>query len=166
MDLTRRQMLRMGGLALVAVAVGACGRGDRIGAVAADSEFEVTLSEAEWRQRLTSEQFNVLRREATESPYSSPLNDEHRAGIFRCAGCDLELFASATKFDSNTGWPSFWEPLPDAVGTRTDNSLGMRRTEVHCRQCGGHLGHIFDDGPPPTGERWCINGLSLRFEPA
>lgn len=165
MDLTRREMLRVGGLTLAAIALGACRPGS-IGASASSESFEVSLSDEEWRERLTREQYRVLREEGTERPYSSPLDDELRAGIFHCAGCDLALFSSKTKFDSRTGWPSFWEPLPDAVGTKPDNSLGMARVEVHCRRCGGHLGHVFEDGPPPTGERWCINGVSLRFEPA
>jgi peptide-methionine (R)-S-oxide reductase len=134
---------------------------------AADTElFEVTHSEAEWRKLLTSAQYAVLRQEGTERPYSSPLNSEHRNGIFSCAGCKLNVFSSNTKFDSGTGWPSFWAPLERSVGTRTDTSLGMTRTEVHCRRCGGHLGHVFDDGPKPTGLRYCINGLALTFTPA
>ena len=107
----------------------------------------------------------MLRQEDTERPGSSPLNGEHRMGTFSCAGCALPLFASTTKFDSGTGWPSFWKPLDNAVATRTDKSFGMARTEAHCRRCGGHLGHIFDDGPPPTGLRYCMNGLSLAFTP-
>lgn len=157
-------MLRLGGLASVAILLGACRPGS-IQATEAGA-FEFSLSEEEWRDRLTPEQYQVLREEGTERPYSSPLDNEHRAGIFRCAGCDLALFSSTTKYDSRTGWPSFWEPLPDAVGTRPDNSLGISRVEVHCRRCGGHLGHVFEDGPAPTGQRWCINGVSLRFEPA
>ena len=123
-------------------------------------------TEAEWRQALTPEQFAVLRKHATERPGSSPLTAEHRPGTFGCAGCGLPLFASAAKFDSGTGWPSFSAPLEGAVGTREDRSLFMRRTEVHCRRCGGHLGHVFDDGPKPTGLRYCINGVALAFEPA
>lgn len=128
-------------------------------------QFEVTLSDAEWRRKLDPASFAVLRREATERAYSSPLNNEHRRGIFACKGCSLPLFSSATKFDSGTGWPSFWRPLPKAVATRRDRKLGYVRTEVHCRRCGGHLGHVFDDGPPPTGLRYCMNGLALRFVP-
>jgi peptide-methionine (R)-S-oxide reductase len=108
----------------------------------------------------------VLRESATERPYTSPLNDEHREGVFRCAGCDLDLFSSSTKFDSGTGWPSFWQPLPGAVGTERDTSFGMIRTSVHCARCGGHLGHVFEDGPKPTGLRYCMNGLALKFMPA
>ncbi|MGE0799479.1 MAG: peptide-methionine (R)-S-oxide reductase MsrB [Lautropia sp.] len=127
--------------------------------------FEVRYTDAEWRARLTAAQYQVLRHEGTEEPGSSPLNHEHRPGVFSCAGCELQLFSSATKFDSGTGWPSFWKPLPNAIGTRTDRSYGMVRTEVHCRRCGGHLGHVFEDGPPPTGLRYCMNGLSLNFTP-
>jgi peptide-methionine (R)-S-oxide reductase len=127
--------------------------------------FEVTHTEAEWRKLLTPAQFKVLRQHGTERPGSSPLNDEKRAGTFQCAGCQLALFSSTTKYDSGTGWPSFWEPLEGAVGTREDTSLFMTRTEVHCRRCGGHLGHVFNDGPPPTGLRYCINGVALTFVP-
>lgn len=127
--------------------------------------FEVALSDAEWRQRLSPAQYEILRREGTERPYSSPLNDEHRAGIFACAGCAQALFSSRTKFESHTGWPSFWTPLERAVGTRADRSFGMVRTEVHCSRCGGHLGHVFDDGPKPTGLRYCMNGLAMTFHP-
>lgn len=128
--------------------------------------YEITLSDAEWHRRLTPAQYTILRDAGTERPFSSPLNDEHRHGTFACAGCDLALFSSATKFDSHTGWPSFWKPLDHAVGTNADSSFGMVRTEVHCRRCGGHLGHVFDDGPPPTGLRYCMNGLALTFHPA
>ncbi|MFZ5749364.1 MAG: peptide-methionine (R)-S-oxide reductase MsrB [Pseudomonadota bacterium] len=127
--------------------------------------FELNLTEAQWRKRLTPAQFYILRQEGTERPYSSPLNDEHRAGVFSCAGCALPLYASKTKFDSHTGWPSFYAPLPKAVVTRADNSFGMARTEVRCRRCGGHLGHVFNDGPPPTGKRYCMNGAAMTFRP-
>ena len=120
------------------------------GVLAAQS-FEVTHTEEEWRALLTPEQFTVLRQSATERPFTSPLLEEHRAGIFACAGCDLDLFSSTTKFESGTGWPSFWAPLENAVGTEEDTSFGMTRTAVHCSRCGGHLGHLFDDGPKPTG---------------
>jgi peptide-methionine (R)-S-oxide reductase len=126
----------------------------------------VTRSDAEWRQRLTPPQFYVLRQHGTERPGSSPLDKERANGIYHCAGCDLPLFSSATKFDSGTGWPSFWAPLEQAVGTSQDRSLFMVRTEVHCRRCGGHLGHVFEDGPRPTGLRYCMNGAALVFRRA
>jgi peptide-methionine (R)-S-oxide reductase len=124
------------------------------------------LSGAEWRKRLTPMQYNVLRNHGTERPGSSPLNNEHRKGTFVCAACDLPLFSSAAKFNSGTGWPSFYEPLPNAIETKSDRSFFMTRTEVHCSRCLGHLGHVFDDGPPPTGLRYCMNGVALKFEPA
>jgi len=132
---------------------------------AAKGAFEVTHTDAEWRRLLTPAQYAVLRQAATERPFTSPLNDEHRSGVFSCAGCALPLYSSRTKFDSHTGWPSFWAPLPNAVSTQEDRSLFMLRTEVHCRRCGGHLGHVFDDGPPPTGLRYCMNGLAMTFKP-
>ena len=128
--------------------------------------FEIELSEAAWRKRLTPDQFAVLRKHATERPGSSPLDREKRTGIFACAGCALPLFSSKTKFDSGTGWPSFYAPLKNAVGTTIDRSLFMERTEVHCRRCGGHLGHVFADGPKPTGLRYCMNGDAMKFIPA
>jgi peptide-methionine (R)-S-oxide reductase len=128
--------------------------------------FKVEKTEAQWRALLTPAQFAVLREEDTEPSGSSPLNTEKRKGIFHCAGCDLAAYSSETKYESGTGWPSFWQSLPDAVGTKEDNTLFMTRIEVHCRRCGGHLGHIFDDGPPPTGKRHCLNGLALSFKPA
>lgn len=127
--------------------------------------FELSLSDAQWRAKLTAAQYDVLRHEGTEPPFTSPLNDEHRSGVFACAGCGLPLFSSATKFDSHTGWPSFWAPLKDAVAERSDSSFGMVRTEVHCHRCGGHLGHVFDDGPKPTGLRYCMNGVAMTFAP-
>ena len=128
--------------------------------------FEVTLSEAEWRTRLTPAQFDVLRKHGTERAGSSPLDKEHRRGIYTCAGCDLPLFDSAAKFDSGTGWPSFTAPLEGAVATSKDRTLLLFvRTEVHCRRCGGHLGHVFEDGPQPTGLRYCMNGVALKFLP-
>jgi peptide-methionine (R)-S-oxide reductase len=133
---------------------------------AATMRFPVTHTPAEWRQRLGAQRHHILREAGTERPFTSPLLNEHRRGTFVCAGCALPLFASATKFESGTGWPSFWKPLPNAVVTRADRSLLMERTEVLCRRCGGHLGHVFDDGPKPTGLRYCMNGLALGFHPA
>ena len=129
-------------------------------------KFEVQLSEAEWKKRLTPQQFAVLRQEHTERAGSSPLNKEKRKGVYVCAGCGLPLYSSTTKFESGTGWPSFWAPLRNAVGTKADNTLFFKRTEVHCRRCGGHLGHVFDDGPKPTGLRYCMNGVAMKFRPA
>jgi peptide-methionine (R)-S-oxide reductase len=129
-----------------------------------DKTFEIVKTEAEWRAALTPEQYHVLREHGTERAGASPLDSEHGRGLFHCAGCDLPLFSSETKFDSGTGWPSFWVPLDDAVGTTTDRKFFMVRTEVHCRRCGGHLGHVFDDGPQPTGQRYCMNGAALTFE--
>ncbi|MGF1630627.1 MAG: peptide-methionine (R)-S-oxide reductase MsrB [Kiloniellaceae bacterium] len=132
---------------------------------AAAAAFEVTRSAAEWRRLLNADEYAVLREEATEKPGSSPLLTEKRAGLYHCKGCDLAVYSSEHKYDSGTGWPSFWQARPDAVGTKEDSSFFSTRTEVHCRRCGGHFGHIFDDGPPPTGERHCLNGLALTFRP-
>lgn len=131
----------------------------------ARGQFEIERTDAEWRARLTRAQFEVLRLHRTEAPASSSLNYEKRKGIFACAGCELPLFSSETKYDSRTGWPSFYQPLANAVGTRRDYALLIPRTEVHCRRCGGHLGHVFDDGPPPTGLRYCMNGIAMTFTP-
>lgn len=132
---------------------------------AAEAAYPFTLSDAEWRRRLSPLAYQVLRHQSTEYPFTSPLNKEHRAGTFTCAGCAQPLFSSKTKFDSGTGWPSFWAPLRRAVGTSRDFALGYPRTEVHCSRCGGHLGHVFDDGPRPTGQRYCMNGVALAFVP-
>ncbi len=128
-------------------------------------KFEVEKSDEEWRRLLTPAQYDVLRKHGTERAGTSPLNKEKRKGTFACAGCDLPLFSSDTKYESGTGWPSFWQPLANAVGTSTDKAFFMTRTEVHCRRCGGHLGHVFDDGPKPTGLRYCMNGVALKFVP-
>lgn len=128
--------------------------------------FPVQKTDAEWREALSPEAFRVLRQHGTERPGTSPLNAEKRAGTFRCAGCGTPLFDSRTKFESGTGWPSFWAPIEGAVATRSDRSFFMVRTEVHCATCGGHLGHVFPDGPRPTGQRYCMNGVSLAFEPS
>ena len=125
--------------------------------------YEVNKSDAEWKKILSPEAYQVLRQAGTEYPGTSPLLNEHRKGIFSCAGCNLDNYSSATKFESGTGWPSFWEPLKNAVITNTDRTLGMERTEVLCRRCGGHLGHVFDDGPKPSGLRYCLNGVALKF---
>lgn len=149
----------LGGIATGAMALGWW----RLGLGTAEAAYPYALSDAEWRNRLSPLAYNVLRKQATEHPFTSPLNKEHRAGIFACAGCGQKLFSSKTKFDSGTGWPSFYAPLPKAVGTSRDFALGYPRTEVHCARCGGHLGHVFDDGPKPTGLRYCMNGVALSF---
>ena len=161
--INRRAAIGAGGAALL----GGLGLlwGSRRGE-AAPGKFEFVLSDAEWRRRLTPQRYAVLRRAATERAGSSPLDREKRRGTYLCAGCDLPVYSSAAKYDSGTGWPSFVRPLANAVRTRPDKSLFGARTEVHCRRCGSHLGHVFDDGPPPTGKRFCMNGLALKFVPA
>jgi peptide-methionine (R)-S-oxide reductase len=164
--LSRRGIFYAGATGL---AVWGISRLARPGSVMADTPphpYEVTHTDAEWRKLLTPAQYNILRQAGTELPWSSPLLNEHRAGTFTCAGCDLALFSSKTKFDSGTGWPSFWAPLPDAVDETEDRSFGMIRTAVSCHRCGSHLGHVFKDGPKPTGLRYCMNGVALKFGPA
>lgn len=129
------------------------------------TSFMFAKSDGEWKETLTPDQYHVLRHHGTEPPGSSPLNYEKRTGLFNCAGCGQPLFSASTKYESGSGWPSFWEPLPGAVATSTDHKIGYARTEVHCARCGGHLGHVFDDGPQPTGKRYCMNGISLSFAP-
>ena len=165
-----RRSLLLGGTALAAIAVLPFGARLLSTAIAQEGSpvpgtFEVTHTDEEWKKILGDDAFNIMRRQGTEYPGTSPLLNEHRPGIFACAGCDLPLFDASTKFDSGTGWPSFFQPLPNAVETNTDTSLGMIRDEVHCRRCGGHLGHVFNDGPQPTGLRYCMDGLALKFAP-
>lgn len=160
-----RRFFLLSGAAVLVAAAGRGFPGRPMGAQAAET-FEVTRTDAEWQALLGEERYRVLRHEDTEAPFTSALNDEKRKGIFHCAGCDLPVYSSETKFESGTGWPSFWEALPNGIGTREDNSLFMARTECHCRRCGGHLGHVFNDGPKPTGMRHCINGLAMTFKPA
>jgi peptide-methionine (R)-S-oxide reductase len=156
-EMTRRHLLV--GTTALSIACVAC-------AASAGESFAVTHSDAEWRKLLTADQFAVLRESATEVPFTSPLLHEKRAGNFACAGCDLDLFSSTTKYDSGTGWPSFWAPLPQAVGTTRETSFGVIRTAVHCSRCSGHLGHVFNDGPKPTRLRYCMNGVAMTFKPA
>ena len=158
--MTRRSLL--GGTAAALAAVTLWRRGETP-AVAAT--YPLSLPDAEWKKRLSPGAYDVLRHEGTERPGTSPLLNEHRGGTFVCAGCQHPVYSSATKFDSGTGWPSFWAALPGRVQTKTDTSLFMTRVEEHCANCGGHLGHVFDDGPKPTGKRHCINGVALNFRP-
>ena len=157
---TRRSILGAGGAALATGMLAS-----RWAVSAPPKAYPFALPDAEWRKRLSAPAYAVLRQASTERAYTSPLNDEHRAGTFACAGCTNPLFSSRTKFDSGTGWPSFYRPLPGAISTSTDRLIGVARTEVHCARCGGHLGHVFDDGPKPTGLRYCMNGVALTFKP-
>jgi peptide-methionine (R)-S-oxide reductase len=163
----RRQFFTIAGAALVfAPVIAWLGRSEVVETTEmAAARFPVEKTDAQWRAQLSAEQYRVLRGHSTERAFTSPLNEEKRAGTFVCAGCGHPLFSSNTKYDSGTGWPSFWEPLPNAVGTSVDRSLFMVRTEVHCSRCGGHLGHVFPDGPKPTGQRYCMNGVAMRFTP-
>lgn len=157
----RRTALAWLGAGSAATFLAACGSSP-----ASAKTFKVSYTDAEWRKRLTKKQYYILREAGTERPFSSALLDEHREGTFLCAGCKNELYSSDTKYDSGTGWPSFWKPLPGAIGTSTDFKLGYPRTEVHCADCGGHLGHVFKDGPKPTGLRYCMDGDGMLFRPA
>ena len=163
--MTAHQTTRRSALALLAAGIAipvlaACGQ------EAKAATFKVNLTDAQWKARLSPAAYQVLRHEDTERAFSSPLNNEHRKGTFLCAGCDNELYDSSTKFESGTGWPSFYRPLPGAVGQQTDYKLGYPRTAIHCADCGGHLGHVFNDGPRPTGLRYCMNGVAMKFRPA
>ncbi len=155
LPLSRRSLIGWLGAATALPLIAAC--------TAKAATFPIQHTDAEWKKLLTPAQYNILRQEGTERPFTSPLNDEHRKGTFVCAADGNALFASTTKFDSGTGWPSFWKPLPGGVATKNDYSLGIPRTEVHCTRCGGHLGHVFNDGPKPTGLRYCMNGDAMKF---
>ncbi len=158
---SRRTLLGWLGAGASALVLSGCGARE-----AQARAFPKALSDAEWRRKLTSAQYHILREDGTEPPFSSPLLKEHRAGTFICAGCANALYSSKTKYDSGTGWPSFWQPLSGAVVTDTDYKLGYPRSEVRCADCGGHLGHVFNDGPKPTGKRYCMDGLAMQFRPA
>jgi peptide-methionine (R)-S-oxide reductase len=168
--MTRRTLLgSLAGAGIVAAglkAIAGTGTGAGAGHATAAGGFPLVLSDAEWKTKLTKAQYDVLRGHGTERPWTSPLNDEKRPGIFTCAGCDHPLFDAAAKYESGTGWPSFYQPLPGGIGTSEDRGFFMVRTEVHCANCGGHLGHVFEDGPPPTGLRYCMNGVAMNFRPA
>jgi peptide-methionine (R)-S-oxide reductase len=166
LSMPRRTFLLSGVALLATAAAGGFGLFRSRGAGAAES-FPVSFTDEEWKKRLSPEAYSVLRHEATERPFTSALNENKRQGVYHCAGCDTAVYSSAAKYDSGTGWPSFWQPVSaEVIGTRTDYVLVYPRTEVHCAACGGHFGHIFEDGPPPTGQRHCLNGVALRFEAA
>lgn len=162
MRIDRRTFFGGAGAAAIAAGAALFGRGSEASA----ETFAVNLTPEQWRRRLSPARYSVLREQVTERAWTSPLTNEHRRGTFACAGCGLSLYRSQDKFDSGTGWPSFTRPIRGAVRTRSDTTFGMVRTEVRCARCGGHLGHVFNDGPRPTGQRWCMNGLALRFVPA
>lgn len=169
--MTRREFIGMASVGVVALAVGGSYAWTAINAASApapppDPHFPVRYEDNAWRARLSPAAYRVLRQAGTERPYSSPLLAEHRPGRFACAGCTRPLFDARTKYDSHTGWPSFWQPLPGAILTRADRTIGMERTEVRCADCGSHIGHVFDDGPAPTGLRYCMNGVAMTFHPA
>ncbi len=161
--MTRRTFGKLGA---ATAALGALASAQAFSSGAPKETYEITKAPEEWKKILTPDQYYVLREEGTEYAFSSPLDKNYAAGLYNCAGCDLPVYSSETKYDSGTGWPSFWKPLDNAIGTREDRTLFLQlRTEVHCRRCGGHLGHVFDDGPKPTGLRYCMNGVAMKFVP-